>query len=343
MAHRGQQCATHLVGLGECTCLGRLAFESTTLHRAGGLDRHRGEYPSIPTAEFRPAQQQFVFTAGDRADRVGVFGALRRVVADSGVDDASTIFFVHHRYRGLVVGLTHALQQCRDVSSTEHGVGEQRQQLGVTACQAGLPTPVRSRIDQCGNRYRDHQHDKDGDEIVRLVDGEREPWVGEEVVEQQAGHHRRQCRRPDAAQQRDREHRHEEQRRLAGEPQPTVQDGEYDRHDHRYHDRRDPAQRTMEARVANVESISTTRLVVGDHVDVDLPAVRNDIRTDALVEESLPARTARRTQHQLGRVDATCEVEERRRNVVAHNGVDSRAESLGQLVQPGQLGSGCPD
>ena len=99
----------------------------------------------------------------------------------------------------------------------------------------------------------------------------------------------------------------------------------------------------MEARVTNVESVSTTRLVVGDHVDVDLPAVRNDIRADTLVEEPLPARPARRTQHQLRRVDAAGEVEERRRDVVTDDGVDSRAEPFGQLVQPGQLGSGCPD
>ena len=75
-----------------------------------------------------------------------------------------------------------------------------------------------------------------------------------------------------------------------------------------------------------------------DHVHVDRARELYHRRPDPLVEQPGRPRAPRRAQHELGRVDATGEVEQRIRHVVADHGVEGRTEILGELAVLAHLG-----
>ena len=81
---------------------------------------------------------------------------------------------------------------------------------------------------------------------------------------------------------------------------------------------------------------------MGHHVHVDLPGVLHDRRADSLVEDPRPARPARRTDHQLGGIHLTGEVQQRFWQVITDYRVYGGAEAGGQLPNLAHLWCGNP-
>ena len=179
----------------------------------------------------------------------------------------------------------------------------------------------------------------------RCGDGEGVERRGQEEVEQQPARDRREQRRAQPADQGgdhgDQEEQHDVGRQpehvAAEHPDPDGGQGQQQ------------AQRPPGGAAARRDGAEPPRkadpaagLGVGDRVHVDVPGVLDHPGPDALDEDTGEPGAPRGAEDELRGVDPAGELQQRRRDVVADDGVERGADVVGEPPQPGQCADGSP-
>ena len=205
-----------------------------------------------------------------------------------------------------------------------------------------MPLPVGRAVDQCcdSDRHREHHHDRQRG--VRVVDPQSSARIGQEIVQQQPGQHRRERSGGDSAEQCDDEHTHEEQRALPRDIEVPVQaehrqsaDGDRDK-------QRGQPGRGATASRRRLPCPRAMGLLVGDHVHVDRARLLDDRGADTFIEDSGPAGSPRGSDDELGGVVLPGEVEEGGGNIVSDHRVHGRADAVRQIPHLPHLWRGHP-
>lgn len=203
----------------------------------------------------------------------------------------------------------------------------------------------RGQVDHRGDGDRDGREDAHRQDVLRRRDGEGVQRRREVVVQHRGAEQGGGDGRVEPAHQ-GRADRHAEEQQHVGRGAEPVRPGEQQREqrlpgqaDHPARHRPgapevgDPADRQLPAPLGGV--------LVGDDVDVDVAGVPGDGGAHTGPVDVLPGLAAAGAEHHLGGVDTPGEVQQRRRGVVAEDGVETPAEALhqGPLLDQGLWGA----
>ena len=201
MAHRGQQCGAHLVGLGEDTGLARGLGELEVLESRSELgDDHvqeaafRGIQLAAVQLERRPRR---VLGADPEPDHAAVRHrlAVRREDGPIGREEANP---------GHAERLARAADEGGDGAlAAQHAAGDGGQQLRLGGCPLRHAGAACGLIDDVAHEDRDDHVQHERERMQRVGDRHGEQRLDEQEVEGEPRKHGREQRRPDAADQRD--------------------------------------------------------------------------------------------------------------------------------------------
>ncbi len=228
--------------------------------------------------------------------------------------------------------------------AAQHAAREEGQDLGLGAQSGGLLGASRGEVDHGGHGHGDPDEDRDGDDVLGV--GDRQPVQRGRVVvvQQERSDGRRHQRGSQPAEQRRRHRQRQEQQHVVGEPE--VDRVQQEREPHRAHHADqppgdDPAPPEPRA-PGHGQSAPLGDLFVGDDVDVQVgPGLAGDRGAHPRPEDVLPGLAARGAEDDLRGVDPAREVEQRGRDVVADDVVESAAEVLGEGALEGEFLRGC--
>lgn len=188
-------------------------------------------------------------------------------------------------------------------------------------------------VDDGGDRHRDPYEDHDGDDVLGVGDGEQVQGRREVVVQEERADGGRGQRRQETADEGG-GHRHgQEEEHVVREAEIGGDVGEREGQHGGPADADEPAPDdagAAETRAAcDGEAAPLGNFLVRDDVHVEVGArLAGHGHADAGPEDVLPRLAARGAQHDLGRVDAACELQERGRYVVPYHVVEGAAQVL---------------
>ncbi len=190
------------------------------------------------------------------------------------------------------------------------------------------------------HRHGDPEEDHEGDDVLRVGDGQPVIRRRVEVVQQHGAECRRRERRVEAAEQGRRHRDRQEQQHVVGETEVDGVQQQCEEHWTAHSDQPAPDDPCPPepGSPGHGQPAPLAGLVMGDQVDVEVgPRVPGHGRADPGPEDVLPGLAPGDAQHDLRGVHAPREVQQRHRDVVPDHMVKRSAQVLDQGPLEGQL------
>ena len=230
--------------------------------------------------------------------------------------------------------------------AAQHAAGQEGEDLGLGAQAGGLVRAPGGQVDHRGDGNRHADEDRDGDDVLRVGDGQRVEGRGEVVVQQQRAERcGGQCGQQ-PAEQRCRHREGQEEQHVVGQPEVGDDAVQQQREQGRPGDAGEPAPVTRARPSRAPRATGSPRPLAASSwvtrwTSRSGPDSRATVALTPGPKTYCQALAARDAQDDLGGVDSAGEVQQGLRDVVADDVVEGAAEVFDQRALDGEfLGRG---